>query len=160
MEHEWTRVLFVSPYEGLKTAVERAVVEFPELQLEAHIADMENGAEMVRQLPEDSYDVILSRGGTAELIRLVTKAPVVDIPISIYDVLRTMRKAEAHNERFAIAGFSRNTRTAHTLCSLMQYERKIVTFHSRSDIVPSLDALLSEGYTTVVCDVAAHGIAK
>lgn len=41
----------------------------------------------------------------------------------------------------------------------MQYERKIVTFHSRADIVPALDQLLEEGYRTVVCDVAAHGIA-
>ena len=38
-----------------------------------------------------SYDCIISRGGTAALIRQVTDLPVVDIHISVCDVLRTMK---------------------------------------------------------------------
>ena len=41
----------------------------------------------------------------ATLIRQVTDLPVVDIHISVYDVLRTMKLAENYTSLYAIVGF-------------------------------------------------------
>ena len=67
--------------------------------------DLDVGVAIVQSMSPNSYDCIISRGGTAELIRQVTDLPVVEIQLSVYDVLSTMKLAENYSNRYAIVGF-------------------------------------------------------
>ena len=60
------------------------------------------------------YDAIISRGGTATLIRETTDLPVISIQLSVYDVLRTIRLAQSYSNLYAIVGFPDITEAAHT----------------------------------------------
>ena len=85
-----TRILGIAPYDGMRTAMEQAAQAYPNVELEVYTGDLEEGQAIVQSMTPNSYDCIISRGGTATLIRQVTDLPVVDIHISVYDVLRTM----------------------------------------------------------------------
>ena len=100
------RVLAIMPYEGMRTSVLRAAESFGALRVDAHTGDLEEGVAIVRRMNLAGYDVILSRGGTADLIREATDLPVVEIPVSVYDLLRTIKLSENYAERCAIVGFS------------------------------------------------------
>ena len=89
-----TRILGIAPYDGMRTAMEQAAQAYPNVEMDIYTGDLEDGQAIVQQMPPNSYDCIISRGGTAALIRQVTDLPVVDIHISVYDVLRTMKLAE------------------------------------------------------------------
>ena len=81
-----TRILGIAPYDGMRTAMEQAAQAYPNVELEVYTGDLEEGQAIVQRMAPNSYDCIISRGGTATLIRQVTDLPVVDIHISVYDV--------------------------------------------------------------------------
>ena len=83
---------------------------------------------------------------TAALIRQVTDLPVVDIHISVYDVLRTMKLAENYSSLYAIVGFPSITEPAHTLCSLLDFNLDILTVNNAAEVRHTLERLQQGGY--------------
>ena len=154
------RILAVAPYEAMATALTRAAEAFPGLQLEAHTGDLQAGLAIIRQLDLNDYDVIVSRGGTADLLRTETDLPVIEIPVSLYDVLRTIKLSENYTDKTAVVGFPGVTENAHILCNLLLIDLPIETVHSREEIVPALSRLKEKHIHTVMCDMVTHGIAR
>lgn len=154
------RVLGIAPYEGMKLAMERAAEAYPELRLDVHTGDLEAGADVVRKTPQGLYDCIISRGGTAQLIQQVTETPVVEIELSVYDVLRAVKLAGGYSESYAIVGFPSITGPAYTLCDLLRYEAEILTVNSADEASETLERLKQKGCRMVVGDMVAHTIAR
>ena len=160
MEEQKIRILGIAPYDGMRTAMERAAEAYPQIQLDVYTGDLEAGVEIVQQVPPSTYNCIISRGGTAALIRKVTDMPVVDIHISVYDVLRTIKLAQNYSSLYAIVGFPSITEPAHTLCSLLGYDLDILTVHSAEEVADTLQRLKEGGYRMVVCDMVTHTVAR
>lgn len=160
MEKDKIKVLGIAPYEAMKTAIERLVKNRTDLELDAYVGDLYYGKELVQRHLDENYDVIISRGGTAQLIEEVTDVPVVEISLSVYDILRAIKLAENYQERYAILGFSNITSSAHLLCDLLQYQVDIFTIHSATEVRPLLTKLKNQGYHMVVCDMISHTEAK
>jgi len=155
-----TRILGIAPYDGMRTAMEQAAQAYPNVELEVYTGDLEEGQAIVQSMTPNCYDCIISRGGTATLIRQVTDLPVVDIHISVYDVLRTMKLAENYTSLYAIVGFPSITEPAHTLCSLLNFDLDILTVRSAEEVRHTLERLKQGGYRMVVCDMVTHTIAR
>ena len=99
------RILGIAPYEGMKLAMERVAETYSNVSLDTFVGDLEEGAAIVRQNLDSTYDCIISRGGTAELIRKITDIPVVEIHLSVYDILRAIQLAENYAKHYAVVGF-------------------------------------------------------
>lgn len=155
-----THVLGIAPYEGMKLAMEREAEAFPDLHLDVRTGDLEAGAGIVQELPAGIYDCIISRGGTAQLIRRITDIPVVEIQLSVYDVLRAIKLAGNYSDRYAIVGFPSVTEPAHILCDLLRYNIDILTVYSAEDASEVLKRLKENGYRMVVGDMVTHTLAR
>ena len=151
-----TRILGIAPYDGMRTAMEQAAQAYPNVELEVYTGDLEEGQAIVQRMAPNSYDCIISRGGTATLIRQVTDLPVVDIHISVYDVLRTMKLAENYTSLYAIVGFPSITEPAHTLCSLLNFDLDILTVRSAEEVRHTLERLKQGGYRMVVNEESSN----
>ncbi len=160
MRESRIHILGIAPYEGMKTAMERAAENYPDVLLDVAIGDMEDGVAIVQNAPQDYYDCIISRGGTAQRIRQISSIPVVDIQLSVYDVLRSIKLAENYGGRYAIVGFPSITEPAHTLCDLLRYDVDILTLQTREDVIPTLTKLQREGCRMVVSDMITHTVAR
>ena len=160
MEQCKIRILGIAPYDGMRTAMERAAEAYPQIQLDAYTGDLDAGVAIVQRMPPNTYHCVISRGGTAALIRKVTDLPVVDINISVYDVLRTMKLAQNYTSLYAIVGFPSITEPAHTLCSLLGYDLDILTVHSADEVTNTLQRLQEGSYRMVVCDMVTHTVAR
>lgn len=154
------RTLGIAPYEGMRTAMLRAAENYPRIHLDVYTGDLEEGAAIVREHRTEDYDCIISRGGTAQMIRKITNIPVVEIPLSVYDVLRTIRLAENYAERYAIVGFPNITETAHTLCDLLKNPVEIITIHDALETEPVLTRLREGGCRVVIGDMVTNTIAR
>lgn len=154
------RALGIAPYEAMKTAMQKLAAQRNDLELDVYSGDLECGAEIVRHNLNSGYDVIISRGGTAELIGTITYIPVVEISLSVYDILRSIKLAENYADRYAIVGFPSITGSAHLLCDLLQYKIDIVTIHSSDDARGTLQRLKQSGYRMVICDMITHTTAR
>ncbi len=155
-----TRILGIAPYEGMHTVMDRAAQAYPNIQLDVYTGDLEVGGAIVQRMAPNTYDCIISRGGTATQIRQVTDLPVVEIQISVYDVLSAMKLAENYSKRYAIVGFPNITGPAHTLCDLLGYKLDILTVHSAEETEQTLKQLKADGYRMVVCDMVTHTMAR
>ena len=159
MVNTHTRILGIAPYEGMRTVMERTAEAYPNVQLDVYTGDLEVGAAIVQHVPMNSYDCIISRGGTATMIRQMTELPV-EIPLSVYDVLSAMKLAENYSNLYAIVGFSSITEPAHTLCDLLGYHLTILTVEHAEEVSELLKNLKQDGYRMVVCDMVTHRIAR
>lgn len=100
------KILAVAPYEGMADLITVLGKERKDIELTVQTGDLDIGRRIAIDLAHKNYDVIISRGGTAELIRSTVDLPVIDISISGYDILRTIKLAENYSGKFVIAAFS------------------------------------------------------
>ena len=154
------KVLGIAPYQAMKTSMEKIVLNYPQIDLDVYVGDMNEGVSIVQSHQQLNYDVIISRGGTAELIRSITCLPVIEINLTVYDILRAMKLAENYTSQYAIVGFPNITNNAHLLCDLLQYNLNIVNIHKESEVEAILRKLKADGCSMIVCDMIANTTAK
>lgn len=160
MSEEMIKVLGIAPYEGMKTIMQKLAKERNDIDLDVYVGDLNKGVEIARRNFHSNYDVIISRGGTAELIGRSTHIPVIEVSLSVYDILRAIKLAENYADRYAIVGFPGITGSAHLLCDLLQYQIDIFTIHSADEVQDTLKDLKRKGYRMVLCDMIANTTAK
>ena len=100
------RVLGIAPYEAMNILMSSLAVEYPQIELTQFVGDREKGLEIARENFHGNYDVIISRGGTAQMLRESIDLPVIEIGISTYDLLCTLRMAGGANDHIAIVSAS------------------------------------------------------
>lgn len=154
------RILAIAPYDEMKTVIKHAVEGYPNVEMDIYVGDLEEGVSIVKNTQQNLYDCIISRGGTASLIRSLTHLPVISIKLSVYDVLSAMKLAENYSDKYAIVGFPNITETAHSLCSILGSKIDIVSINTRDEVLPALEDLKAKGYPMVVCDKVAYTVAR
>jgi len=131
-----------------------AILPFPELvdqvmvqakkmnvDLQAVVGDLEEGVEAALKLSDEDVHVIISRGGTAELIAQVVELPVVFIMVTMFDVYRTILDSHhfkalsiGQNQRrgaIGLAGFFNVIFGADTLQNLLPVSVTPIYINSR-----------------------------
>jgi transcriptional regulator with PAS, ATPase and Fis domain len=145
------RILGIGPYAGLCELLTHCAKLFPDVELDAHMGDLAEGVQIAKRLGRQ-YDVVLSRGGTAEQIERELNMPVVSIELSGYDMLRAMRLAQSYGGKVAIAGFPGITSAAKLVCSLLNFPAEIVTYEDASQVEDCLLAIKQKGCGLIVGD--------
>lgn len=154
------KILCIAPYEGMKSLMSNLTLNRNDIDLDIFVGNLEKGVEIAQRNFNMSYDVIISRGGTAELISQITTIPVIEISLSVYDILRAIKLAENYAARYAIVGFPSITSCAKVLCDLLQYKIDIFTIHDENEVKITLTNLKLKGYTMVLCDMICSTTAK
>lgn len=148
------RILAIAPYEGMAETLSSLSENRADIEMTIRTGNLQEGLEIAMTLTaRRDYDVIISRGGTAELIRKELDMLVIDAPLSVYDILRSIKMAENYAGKFAIAGFHGITDSARMLCDLLQLDIDIFTFLSQEEVRPLLQKLKKQNYSLVVCDM-------
>lgn len=153
------RVLGIAPYEGMKSLMSSLAEDYPQIDLTLFVGDLEQGAEIARSNFHGNYDVVISRGGTAKLLRLLS-LPVIEIEVSMYDILCAVKLADGFSGRTAIVSFTNITENARLLCDLLGYDVDIFTIESADMVEPTLRRLQNRNYQAILCDMIANTTAK
>ena len=156
-------VLGIAPYEGIAAVMSRVAQEFPQMELTLHVGDLQQGVEIAKRNFHGNYDVVISRGGTAKMLRQQLSLPVIEIEVSMYDLLCTLKLADQPDPtvgRTAMVSYDNITRNAQMLCQLMNYNIDILTIDSPEEVEPTLQRLQAASYETILCDVVANTTAK
>lgn len=154
------RVLGIAPYEGMKTLMSSVVADYPQIDLTLFVGDMEQGLEIARSNFHGDYDVVISRGGTAKMLQKNLALPVIEIDISMYDILCTLKLADGLTGKTAMVSFANITSSAHLLCDLMKYNMDIYTIDSAEAVEPTLRQLQKNDYQSILCDMISNTTAK
>ncbi|WP_159881918.1 PrpR N-terminal domain-containing protein [Paenibacillus puerhi] len=99
------QALLIAPYKGLLELTSHLKPELHDFQVTMVQADLSEVLPMLGKIESGGYDVIISRGGTARLLRRHTQVPVVEIPISGYDIIRILTLLKDCGVRVEMIGF-------------------------------------------------------
>ena len=85
------RILGIAPYEGLKNMMDALAEYRSDITMTTYLADLDNAVTLVSGLDLDSYDAVLSRGGTYLALKKVVTLRIFDIELSYYDIIITYK---------------------------------------------------------------------
>ncbi|WP_339306436.1 PrpR N-terminal domain-containing protein [Paenibacillus sp. FSL L8-0435] len=140
--------------------IQECIPRFPQLAIQTDVGDLANGVELATQAEKNGAEIIISRGGTAQLIKKAVTIPVIDVQLSGYDMIRSLTLASQFNGQTAIVGFSNITSGAQSIIDLMDLPLKVYTIHSSEDVARLLLELKASGYRQIVGDVITVNTAK
>ena len=153
-ESDNMRILVVSPYEGFSEAVSSVVSKAEGLSVTYLSGDLGEGVEAARAVIETGFDVIMSRGGTSELLEAAFPLPVCKCG-SLRLRFRTSHKAGSG--QFGKGGNSRlfqdNRRRLRRMRALTTSDLEIFTVGDEHEVGPhTVDRLMREGYSVIIGD--------
>ena len=159
MDHR-IRVLGIAPYEGMKALMASLGEEYPQMDLTLFVGDREQGLEIAKSNFHGNYDAVISRGGTASMLRKDLSLPVIEIELSMYDILCALKLTDGLDGKIAIISAANIADSAQMLCKLMNYDMDVYTYVSPDTVEPTLRRLQAEHYQAVLCDMVANTTAK
>lgn len=154
------KVLLVAPYEGLKNLVTSLYENDERFDLDAQVGDLKAGVKLIRESRGKNYEVIISRGGTAELIEQTADVPVIDIELSQYDILHAIKLSQNYSGKIAIVGFPKITERVGAICALMGYDMHINMVNSAEQVPACLSRLKADGCSLIIGDTVAVTTAR
>lgn len=156
------KIMAIAPYEGLKELLVKIGARYSEqAEVDVVVGDLREGVEQARAAEAAGYDIIISRGGTAEMMAQYVSIPVVNVEVSGYDFLRAITTAKNFPGNKAMVGFSYITENARSVNDLMQTDIRIFTIQSQDEVAPLLRRLTSEDeYSLIIGDVVTERVAS
>lgn len=151
-------VLAIVPTDGFRSIMREIATKWSDIRLQIIVGNLSEGAEIAGKIGEQ-YDVIISRGGTADLIRQNCSTPVIEMGISGYDMLRTIMLAQFSGKRSAIVGFPFISSSAEVVKGLFQYQIDIFSVQNEDEVRACLARLKAENYMLVIGDVITCDLA-
>ena len=85
------KILAFAPYAGMKELMNSVAARRSDIELTALVGDMQDGLNAAaRALESGDFDIIVSRGGTAELLSRSVSLMTLDITVTLGDILQAV----------------------------------------------------------------------
>lgn len=99
-------IIFVAPYESMYNVARSLIEKRGYKNVDVVLGDLKDGLEQAYAAVEKGANVVISRGGTFKMIKKELRAPVVELKVSVYDVLNSIKHIVGKNEGIAILGYN------------------------------------------------------
>src|SRR5690625_5129675 len=147
------KIHIIAPYESMVSVIKECIPLFPDLEINYSIGDLVDGVSQGIQAEKNGTEIIISRGGTAQLIKKEVRIPVIDIQLSGYDMIRSLILANDLESKTAIVGFSNITSGAQSIIDLLDFQLKVFTISNSDEVGPLIMELKNSGYQQIIGDV-------
>jgi len=148
---EKIKILGIAPFENMKKSMDTLANQFDTIELVSYIGDLEEGTKIGKKYQND-FDVIISRGGTAKLLASQCRIPVVEIEISILDILRVIKLVESYNSHYAFIGFPNITKQIVILAEILEQSINIITIEEKKELPEVVRKLKEDGVSLIIGD--------
>ncbi|AIF53283.1 sigma 54-interacting transcriptional regulator [Pelosinus sp. UFO1] len=156
------RILFVAPFASLAKLAEEVVLE--RFTNSANLikvvkGDLQECIAIVKQAVEDGVEVIISRGGTATLIKNSVNIPTVHIQVTVMDVLRALRNCGEYPEKIGIAGFENVIYGCEDLATLLGITFVEIALKNEGEALEKITAAVQNGVELIIGDAISTKLA-
>ena len=154
-----TRILVVAPYPEMVPELKAVAEEFPDAEFSIETGDIEGGLESALSVFHLNFDVIVSRGGTAQILEDELSLPVIEIELTIPELLRMLRNVPEGTSAVALVGFRNVLRNARELDPFFPFDIDIYGVDFEDEMPDVLVDISQNDYDLVLCDVRSYTIA-
>ena len=164
------KIVFIAPYEEIFAIGSRLIVEMGLAdRVEIYPGLHSRGLELARLAESEGAELIVTRGGTAELIvKSGVQVPVIEIPLTIRDLaeilLRARKSSGVPDPRVALIAYHNMMQHLEILSRMMDMRLEVYELASESDIAPAVERAWLSGIDVVIGGItttnlaAAHGM--
>ncbi len=152
------KILAICPYVGLRDLF-LEVKEELQLDVDVYVGDLYDGLALASSLEHRGYDVMISRGATAKLLKKHVSTPVVEIPVTGYDILRTLTLLNGFSGKIGMMTYLNNIPGAHAIGKLLHMDITFYPIREEAEIEKEIRRAASEGVQVIVGDVISTRMA-
>ena len=153
-------ILLIAPYQNLITAASSVTATYP-YEVKVALGNLATGLEAAQHAIETSHpDIIISRGGTATLLKQNLDIPVFEIEVSAYDLLRAIHTHLSQEKRIAVIGYENVITGAKSIAQIMGIDLGFFPVTPFSNIREVVTEAQKWGADVIVGDTISVNTAK
>ncbi|ALS24642.1 sigma-54-dependent Fis family transcriptional regulator [Paenibacillus naphthalenovorans] len=154
------KILLLAPYRGLKELALSLASEQTDLDITVKEGDLEEALAIYKHLENEKFDIIISRGGTANLLRDHVPQPVVEIPLSGFDLLRTLTLVKDYKGKLEMVAFPNICDDVIAVSHLMGIDIPYTVIHEELQVEGIIRQAKKKGVQVIVGDTVTIRLAK
>lgn len=156
---ERIKILGIAPYQEMESLMRDVAKSYENIELYTFTGFYRNATQFAKAFPDKEFDIIISRGGTATLIRSLNDTPVVEVKVSTLDLLRVITQALQCSSKAAVVSYPYITSQVDTLAKFLRLDIKTFSFDTPEQIDDTTRQCVRSGYDLVVGGAATRAAA-
>lgn len=154
------KVLLVAPYRGLKELALTLTQKHPNLDIIVKEADLSVAIPLIKFYEQQNIQFIISRGGTARLIKQYTDIPVIEIRVSGYDIIRALTLVKDYKMKVKMIGFPNICRDVLSIAHLLNIEIDYTIINHEDEVEDAVRSAQFEGAQVLLGDTITVNTAQ
>lgn len=146
------KTLVVAPYPGLVELTSGLQAELKDFDIRIVQGDLSEVLPLLNRIHQEGYDLIISRGGTARLLRQHSYLPVIEIQVSGFDMMRILMVIKGYQSKVKMIGFPNIIEGFVSVSSLMGVEIPCTAVQHESEVDGVLRLAKAEGVAIIIGD--------
>lgn len=136
------KICLVTPYDELAERAEPLLKQH-QFDIDIYRTNLNQVVQDVEALEQAGYQVLISRGGCAELLRRHSSLPVVEIKVSLFDLFDALAPYAGHQGKIGVVGFNSVIASCRKICDRLNIDSECLTINDSddSDMQQQVDAL-------------------
>ena len=152
-------IALIAPFPGLTATAKSLLTQLPFPVILAE-GDLEQGLAVGRKLMGRGVQLFVSRGGTAQRLKSLG-LPVVEIKVTVYDILSVLGPLLAGKRKIGIIGFDNVIAGASSLSALLRYDDlDVFPIGHESEVAGKIAAAQAKGVDLVLGDMVVNNLAQ
>jgi len=152
-------VALIAPYEGMAKMAKEICKEFAK-PIAIEVGDLHEGLRKAQDLMERGAEVLISRGGTAQLLKQELTIPIVEIQVTTYDILGALQKVPTRSQKIGIIGFGNVIYGSHKLADLLNLDLKVFIVQREEGVPEKIQEAIGEKVEVIIGDKVVVSLAN
>lgn len=136
MNEKWSSqipVALIAPYPEMADLAREICRDFDHPMI-ITVGDLQEGLRKGKELVGKGVEVMISRGGTANLLKEHLNIPIVEIKVTAYDILGALQKVKNRHQKIGIVGFENIIYGAEKLADLLELNLTVFPIQREEDV--------------------------
>ena len=147
------RILIIAPYLSFQETAAPVIQEFPTVDFEMHTGDEFTAISIFNSYPTNAFDAIITRGAIAAILRQFTSVPVVEVDVSLLDILRAINQPGFSDQRVAVVGYSSIINSVKKVFEVLQLKNTEIYEVRYAEVKERVAELADRGFSLIIGDV-------
>jgi transcriptional regulator with PAS, ATPase and Fis domain len=147
-------IAFIAPFERISAAAQ-SIVDASKYPAKVYLGDLHQGVTAARQAISEGAKIIISRGGTAQLIRQELGVEVIEVEASMQRTLAYVFKETDPTSRIAITGFEPLINLVEPVCDILGRNYRSFELKEKMSLRKQLERVIKWSPDVVIGDAIA-----
>lgn len=156
---EKIKILGIAPYQEMGLLMTDIARSYENVELYTFTGFYQNAIQFTKAFPDKEFDVVISRGGTATLLREMIDTPVIDVKVSVFDLLRVLKQALEYSENAAVVSYRYITSQVEMLAEFLRINIRTFSFDRPDQIAQTVADSCAQGVDLVIGGAATRDAA-